>query len=156
MRTTVPAMRAMGKDQSIGISAADQEIGAAAGHDGSLGVDAVIAAGEVARLMMARGGKHSPDELALMRLAEIDAELGDHAGVLLGRSVMIRAEGAGDAFVRRDDIADTAVDRAIERAEPERAGADWGNEDRGGKRGSGTGKCFDHWKGPFAKILAPD
>jgi len=69
--------------------------------------------------------------------------------------VMIGTEGTGDALVGCDDVTDAAIDGAIQRAKPEGAGADWRSEDRGGKRGSGTGKGFDHWKGPFAKILAP-
>src|SRR3954453_912576 len=71
------------------VEATNQQVGATAGHDAGLGVDAVIAAGEVARVTVAGRGKNGPDQLALMSLAEIDAKLGDDACVNLGRSMMV-------------------------------------------------------------------
>ena len=44
------------------VEATDQQIGAAAGDDARLGVDAIIAAGEIACVTVAGRGKNRPDD----------------------------------------------------------------------------------------------
>src|SRR5688572_21205596 len=56
---------------------ADQQVGATAGDDARLGIDADIVAGKLAVVIIAAEREYGPLQGTLMRHAEVDTELGD-------------------------------------------------------------------------------
>ena len=83
--------------QGDGIArAADQRVGAEADANRGAGGAAGIAAGQGAGLQVGLRREHGPDDHAGLGVADIGAELGDIAGVMLGDAV-----GAGQRAIKR-------------------------------------------------------
>ena len=97
------------RDRSVG--AADQHIGADADGDGGAPRHAAIIAGE--RPWRDIGGRreHPPNQHAALRESDIDAELVDRAGIVLGRPAGAR-EGAADRLRGAKDKTPAAGDIA--------------------------------------------
>src|SRR5690606_18816395 len=114
-----------------------------AGHDAGFGVDTIVAAGQRAVGKVARGREHCPDELALVCLAEIDAELADDAGVAFPAAATWRPEGAVQCRGGGEEVALSAFDRAAQDSELY-PGLRRDGEGEGGQTG-GKRKLLQHW-----------
>ena len=93
------------------VETANEHIGAGADADGRAGRHAAIAAFKRARLHVRRRRNDVPDDDAALGIADIDADLGNAADVMLAET-LIRHVIAAHVFGRAEDITPAAIDVA--------------------------------------------
>src|SRR5882757_3287831 len=98
------------------VETADQDVGAEADANRGARRGTGIVALKGARAYVGRRREHAPYQHAALGVADVDAELGDRADVMLA-PVAVRAEVAMEIFGRAEDKAPAAGDITGQRAD---------------------------------------
>src|SRR5476649_1480023 len=111
------------------IETADQHIGAGADRDGGLGRGPDIVTRQRALAQVGGGREHAPHQDAAFGIADVDAELGDRADIML--AMAIAAIGAMQVLGRAEHKAPAAGDVAGQIADPYAMGGGVGSGGKG-------------------------